>query len=96
MDNKTKRIGKFSIQKWLIDECVNGLPTNELYEIFSKVIVIDAKYDYMSDSIEYTAYSELFDPIPMGQVAPVYSVLICVTYSTGSRTTHFEKFERLM
>lgn len=40
--------------------------------VFEHVIVIEALSHYLSDSIEYTAFSELFEFIPTGEDQPEY------------------------
>lgn len=68
---KYHRMGKFEISDSILH---NVKLHGDLKFIFSHMVVINAEPSGTSVSIEYTAYSDLFDEIPLGQKVPHYLV----------------------
>lgn len=74
---KSKRIGKFSITRDLIDaapEAVRRL-------VMSNVIVLRAELMAHMDAIEYIAISDEFEEVEPGMMPPDYVVTITTHYS---------------
>lgn len=72
-----RRIGKFVIDRGLFDQAFNNeICTKDLQEILSNFLVVRAEMIFYRDSVEYHAYSTLFDVIPEGVDVPVYELQI--------------------
>ncbi len=65
------RVGRFSIQRWLIDH-----RADELTVIFGRVVIVRAEMMFDRDSVEYTAYSSDFEPMKKGHITPEYNVWV--------------------
>lgn len=53
-------------------------------QIFGRFVVIEARTRIEYDCIEYLAFSDLFDPLEEGMMAPLYDVLISRELVHGS------------
>lgn len=98
-ENDMRNFGKFKITKELLDNILYVDVThremlNVLFEIFSKVIVLDARYDYLSDCMVYIAYSESFDSLYSGEDPPEYNIIIESCYTNGINKPRFKKFKK--
>jgi hypothetical protein len=69
------RAGKFSIPASWFD----NLNYNSLAPLFDKVIITRAEYIYHYDRIEYTALSDSFDELHIGDDTPWYTATITTT-----------------
>jgi hypothetical protein len=65
------RKGKFVIDRELMIRNYKSV-----MGILSTVLVIRAENDFMTDTITYWAYSEHFEPIAEGLMAPEYQAII--------------------
>lgn len=65
------KIGKFSMSHCLLNrkDDINV----DLYAVFGKVIVTRAESNYMNQTINYEAISELFRDIKEGELIPWYN-----------------------
>lgn len=78
MDDLLKRRGKFTISGDVIRGAKEyGSP---LFRLFAKMIVVRAECDFMTDSVEYYAYSPMFRPIEAGEATPRYIIQIDTIY----------------
>lgn len=75
MNSIKNRKGKFYIKftDLNVELCGNG---NIIQLIMGKVIIIRAESLFDREEIEYLAYSELFDEIKEGTVAPTYAIIV--------------------
>jgi hypothetical protein len=67
-----EKYGRFKITNDLIRE------GKGLYELFSNFIILRCEHDYGMAEFLYTAKSELFDEITVGEMIPEY-MIICHT-----------------
>lgn len=51
--------------------------------LMAQVVIVRAESDYASRTIEYTAYSNGFDDVPIGQKPPVYQWVVTKTPRPG-------------
>lgn len=63
------RIGRFTIERQALEDFYDEL----MEHVFSQVVVVSTIRDL--DSIQYRAYSPLFDPVLEGVFVPEYSVI---------------------
>ena len=67
--------GEFLITNEVLYEIINDKPLIDL--VFSNMIVVDARSDYMHNGVVYRAYSELFfNPCSINAMAPFYNFSI--------------------
>ena len=64
------KIGRFSISATLLREWERFIP------MFGNFAIIDARLHWDTQSVEYLAYSELFDEVDQSQAAPTYEITI--------------------
>ena len=69
MEELKQRRGMFKITRQLLEEC----DTQKMLELFGNFIILRAEHMFIDDSIEYQAYSPLFDILPEGAVTPWYT-----------------------
>lgn len=62
-----RRIGKFQITREIIEQNPEAVQ-----EVFKLCIPVNIDYMFHTDSLEYTAISERFDEIEIGECAPYY------------------------
>lgn len=43
-------------------------------ELLGRVLVVDARPDYASNGIRYTAWGPMFEPVPEGHPAPIVMI----------------------
>lgn len=48
----------------------------ELLPLMGNMVVVEARSDWVTDSIEYTAYCQLFDPVTPGAAMPEYTFIV--------------------
>lgn len=77
------RIGKFRITDHTLEHMFEGDAAILLPLLMAQVVIVKAEYDYASCTIEYVAYSQAFDEIPLGQVPPTYQWIITKTERPG-------------
>lgn len=68
---KPRRLGKFQIASHNIED-----HPEMVRQIMSQVIVVRCEQMYDTDSFSYTAISEHFDEVELGQMTPEYQVMI--------------------
>jgi hypothetical protein len=68
---KNRRLGRFLIQKDLIDK-----RSGEILEMFStlKILVVRAEALYAQDAIEYVGISPVFDEVESNLMVPTYYI----------------------
>lgn len=67
-----RRLGSFAIPvQWL-----EGMQNRHAEVVFKNFRIVRAEIDYASGSVLYVAASELFDPVPIGAMAPGYRVMV--------------------
>jgi hypothetical protein len=66
------RIGRFSISHHALRYSTG----EQLCSLFGNFIVMRAESMFVSDSIEYLAYSALFEPCDYGDIPPEYTLKI--------------------
>lgn len=71
-DDLRSRAGKFRVSR----ELMFTAHPDDLLALFSNMIIVKAEAEFVSDSIEYTAFSPLFDQIPETTLTPHYSILV--------------------
>jgi hypothetical protein len=69
MDNL--RIGKFRLPYFDII-----IQKNYVKIIHSNIVVVKAEFIPYPDCVEYTAISNLFDPLKKGEIVPLYYVVV--------------------
>ena len=69
MLNPKRRIGRFNIS----EEVLSYLP-DELYLLFSKIIILRVNSLIEQDVIEYVAHSEMFEESKPYEIAPLYQI----------------------
>ncbi len=67
-----RRLGNFSIPL----EWVEGMATKHAMEVFKHFRVLRAELDYVTNSIQYVAASDYFDPVPKGATPGSYDIKI--------------------
>lgn len=73
----SSRIGRFRISTaFMKDATEDGNHRKGLSDFFSKVLIVRAEHLWHSQSFEYVAYSEMFNPIELGFEAPQYTILV--------------------
>lgn len=77
---KEHRVGRFSIDRYIIEEFPNLVRS-----IMSEMIILRAEGLFFDDRIEYTAASHIFAPVPKGCAAPHYSLVF--NANNGVRAT---------
>jgi hypothetical protein len=65
-----RKIGVFVVDHSFIDDHLA-----ELKKLFKDVLVVRAESNYAHGFIEYTGISELFEEVPLGQMATKYNVI---------------------
>lgn len=61
-----------------------------LLTIFSELIPLDCKHDFISQTTRYLCLSSHFDPVPVGDLIPEYTVTV-TTDPQGLKTVDFTK-----
>jgi len=69
--NTSRKLGRFSIPKELIDHDLALV-----FTIMSTVIPVRAEYIFENNSIEYVGICHNFEFIPLGEIAPRYKPYI--------------------
>lgn len=77
MGEELRRLGRFLVDPELLE--------NQKYKeanlaVFSKMIPLRLERDYFRPKVEIVAESDLFEPIPRGQVIPEYLIQIETIY----------------
>lgn len=72
IDQISRRRGKFFVSMDAIDDFAR----KHLPELWQNFVVVDARANYMSRTVEYCAYSPLFDEISYGEIVPTYDIVI--------------------
>lgn len=76
-EGKDRQIGKVEISGVFIHPLRMGLPPDPGYlAAMQKLLVVDVQHDAMEDKYLYTCWSQEFRKIPMGEVIPVYDIVI--------------------
>jgi hypothetical protein len=69
----TRRIGKFYVTQEILRD-------PKLFEshkaVFGKILPLHIEHQYYKQYAEYIGISELFEPIEVGQVIPLYNVYV--------------------
>ena len=65
-----RRVGRFYISEEVLWGCFDGV-----LEALNGVFVIRCEHLYDRDGFEYMAYSDKFDLVEQGNIAPMYSLL---------------------
>ena len=65
------RVGKFKMSHRLLRADLDNIRW-----VLSHFVIVRAESLYYDDTIEYVAYSELFDEIPEGEIIPEYEIII--------------------
>jgi hypothetical protein len=65
-----KRIGAFTVSAHVIKDWKH----QAVQSLFGAVVVLRCEHHFHSDTFEYVAYSELFEPVPSCMVAPRYEL----------------------
>lgn len=87
MDDLLKHKGRFTISNDVIHAAdTYGSP---LYRLFAKMIIVRAECDFMSDSIEYYAYSPMFRPVEDGETVPRYNIIFDSAYANDKISGYF-------
>ena len=73
--NIQNRKGKFFIHQDLVRNFIEDERYGVLQEALSKVLIVEAYSSFLSNSIEYLGYSELFEEIPEGSEPKLYQAL---------------------
>ena len=68
---KARRLGKFIINRELVEEY-----PKHVQQIMGMCVIYRAEYLMYREAIEYIAISDLFDVLPVGYEAPVYTWII--------------------
>ena len=68
LNKKPKRVGKFSIEHYLIDSDDPSM----VHLMLANKVIVRAEVRYEMDAIEYHAYSDDFDEVEPGQQIPEY------------------------
>lgn len=72
-----RKYGKFSIHKELIDKAINNeVHMGDLQSILANFLILRAEMDFCSNSIEYIAFSDLFEEVEEWCISPSYRLLI--------------------
>jgi hypothetical protein len=65
---KERRFGRFIVSDELIEHEGDALP-----DLFADMVVVRAERRFDLAAIEYVAAGPMFDPLPRGTMAPLYS-----------------------
>lgn len=84
-----KRRGMFTIARFVIEQ-----ESEAVIEAFKGLLVVEATMHYMSDAIEYHAFSEKFDAIDDGEVTPEYNIAVDSNEDGGVDSITFIRVER--
>ena len=80
---KSRRFGKFSIHRKFIKD-----NPEIVREIMGECIILDARSDEVSDTIEYLALSDNFHEVKEGEIPQVYKITIVNEYDSAGRVLH--------
>lgn len=79
-----RKYGKFSIHKELIDKAINNeVHRGDLQSILANFLILRAEMDFCSNSIEYIAFSDLFEEVEEGCISPSYTLFIAEIPAVG-------------
>ncbi len=78
---KSKRVGKFSIERYLI-----GDDPSTVHQMLANKVIVRAEVLYEMDAIEYHAYSDDFDEVENGQKIPEYVAEFSREHVSGDNT----------
>lgn len=87
MSEQTRQIGRFRIHADIVRE-----RWQRLRPMMADFVIVRAEMDFVSDHIEYTAFSEWFEPVPLGIQAPLYDIVLWRT-PDGDRVLEVNKME---
>lgn len=82
-----QRRGYIKISFALIQDNPKGV-----MQILSKLLVIRAENDFMSNSVKYWAYCKYFEPIEKGIIEPQYDCIV-TTEKGKTKSIEFRKVE---
>lgn len=71
MSDLIKRLGKFRLDR----NFIHDKPEDAL-KILGGILIVDIKYDFTSNSINYVGFSKYFDVTEDGTLPPEYSIEI--------------------
>ncbi len=74
------KLGRFKVSEEFIRR-----DWRSLLQLFANFVIVDAKWNFATRSVEYLAFSELFEEIEDGVEAPDYAIE--VTKHHGDRLT---------
>ena len=89
-DTELRQLGKFRIYRGELQT----QSLSKLRQVMSNFIIVRAEVLFDSNTIQYSALSDLFDPVPEGEESPWYDLIINdlieddVTVSVTRSTTH--------
>lgn len=67
-----RRLGMFSTPiDW-----IEGMQTRHFRQIFQHFRIVRAELDYVSNSMQYVAASDFFDPVPRGAQPGSYNIVV--------------------
>lgn len=72
MDSIKRRRGKFDVSMCIIEDSLTKFHP----EVWRNFVIVDARANYLTGSVEYSAYSPLFDEVPYMMVPPRYNIII--------------------
>lgn len=70
----TRRVGRFKISGEFLRKAMED--GDYLGFIFGEFVIVRAETLFDENTIVYTAYSELFEEVPLGTKPPMYNVII--------------------
>jgi hypothetical protein len=62
-----KRVGKFYVSEGFIEDSESGIR-----EVMKRCVIVRAEYIWHKGLFEYIAFSDCFDPVPVGVAIPEY------------------------
>ncbi|HNF23300.1 MAG TPA: hypothetical protein PLJ29_01750 [Leptospiraceae bacterium] len=84
---RLNRLGRFQIA--ITDD---AMQPEGIMQLMAQCIVLRAEMLYESQSIHYTAHSEMFDVVSTGQIIPMY-VIIIHNHPEGRKTFSAKRVE---
>lgn len=82
-----RRLGNFRIRARTLQENLEGI-----LQLMSHVFIVRAAFDSCDGSFAYTAYSDYFDTVPEGEIAPDY---VGIFRAEGDAAGEFLGFNRV-
>lgn len=86
LETKSNRIGRFIISATLLRDAADHVTHEadaEFFAIFRRVIIVETRFRWAVNAVEYIGYCDQFEPVEFGCSEPLYDVEVVRSESSA-------------